>query len=281
MARTLAPLVSIGVPTYDRPEGLRRTLSCLSNQTYPHLDILVSDNCSPGSATANVLAEMAERDPRIRFVRQPAPLRVAENFRYVLRESGADYFMWAADDDEWRPAFIERCIGAMRDGAVSAMSGFEIAYRSSGRVVHGRMPAFDPRRGAAPNMSAFLRRLTPSLIYGLHRRSAIDFFLKEEFFDYFDCYFILRLLSYGGIALVPDRLYVAGVDAGEYVVKPTGQSWGSGLRYLPFYRAARRVVVEAQISETERIELEVLLAAVVTRLFFINEMRAIRKRIWR
>ena len=59
------PRVGIGVPTYNRPDGLRRTLACLSAQTYPHLDILVSDNASPDSAVADVVAEMAARDPRM------------------------------------------------------------------------------------------------------------------------------------------------------------------------------------------------------------------------
>jgi len=31
------PLVSVGIPTYNRPDGLRRTLECITNQSYEFL----------------------------------------------------------------------------------------------------------------------------------------------------------------------------------------------------------------------------------------------------
>jgi glycosyltransferase involved in cell wall biosynthesis len=279
MDQTSTPLISVGVPTYNRPDGLRRTLSCLSAQTYLRLEILVSDNCSPGTETAKVLAEMAECDPRIRYIRQSTPLGVAGNFRFVLRETRGDYFMWAADDDEWEPTFIERCFNALQNGAASAMSSFETSYRSSGIRRTAVLPELDPMHTVATNMRAFLRCLTPSLFYGLHRRWAIGFFLEEDMFDYYDCYFILRLLANGGITLVPEKLYVAGVDAPKYVIKPMGYSWGSGLRYLPFYRASRRVFANANLNYFDRIKLETLLVLVVIRLFLVNEGRAVFTRI--
>ena len=275
MDQASAPLISVGVPTFNRPDGLRRTLSCLSAQTYPQLEILVSDNCSPGTETIKVLAEMAERDPRIRYVRQSKPLGIAGNFRFVLRETKGDYFMWAADDDEWEPTFIERCSNALQSGAASAMSGFETSYRSSGKRCPAVLPALNPMHTVTSNMRAFLRCLTPSLFYGLHRRSAIGFFLEEDIFDYYDCYFILRLLANGGVVLVPEKLYVAGVDAPEYVIKPMEHSWGSSLQYLPFYRASRRVFSDININYFDRIKLEAMLAIVLVRLFLVNEGRAV------
>jgi len=281
MDRTSNPLISIGVPTYNRPEGLRRTLSCLSRQTYPRLEILVSDNCSPRADTADVVAEMAQHDPRIKYFRQDEQLGVTGNFRFVLREAKGEFFMWAADDDEWMPTFVERCHDALQDGAASAMTGFETSYRADGRRVPGSMPALDQSHSIAANIHAFLSRLTPSLFYGLHRRSLIGFILDGELFDYYDCYFILRLITNGGIALVPERLYVAGVDAPEYVVKTATQSWGSGLQYLPFYRATRRLIADANIGFAERLKLELELTALVSRMFVMNEVREVSRRLRR
>ena len=34
------PLVSVGIPTYNRPEGLRQTLDCITFQTYKNLEII-------------------------------------------------------------------------------------------------------------------------------------------------------------------------------------------------------------------------------------------------
>lgn len=108
-------------------------------------------------------------------------LGVAGNFRFVLRETKGDYFMWAADDDEWMPTFIERCFNALQSGAASAMSGFETSYRSSGKRRSAVLPELNPMRPVASNMRAFLHCLTPSLFYGLHRRSAIEFSWKKMF----------------------------------------------------------------------------------------------------
>lgn len=105
--------------------------------------------------------------------------------------------------------------------------------------------------------------------------------MEEDVFDYYDCHFILRLLANGGITLVPEKLYVAGVDAPEYVIKPMGYSWGSSLQYLPFYRASRRVFADANLSYFDRIKLETLLAFVVVRFFLVNEGRAVFTRIRR
>lgn len=274
MDRASIPLISVGIPTYNRPDGLRRTLSCLSQQTYSHLEIIVSDNCSPGTGTADVIAQMATQDPRIVYIRQDAQLGAAGNFRFVLRKAKGEFFMWAADDDEWKPTFVERCYNALKDGAASAMTGFEISYRADGTREPGLMPALDRSQSTASNIHAFLSRLTPSLFYGLHRRSLIGFILNDEFFDYYDCYFILRLIANGGIALVPERLYVAGIDAPEYVVKTATQSWGSSLQYLPFYRATRRLIADANLGFFERLKLEVKLAALVTKISLVNESRA-------
>jgi glycosyltransferase involved in cell wall biosynthesis len=49
------PLVSIGVPTYNRPLGIKRVLDCLTNQTYTNLEIVISDNCSTDPEVEKVI----------------------------------------------------------------------------------------------------------------------------------------------------------------------------------------------------------------------------------
>src|SRR5688500_2846005 len=112
---TATPLVSIGIPTYARPNGLRRTLDLITRQTYKNLEIIVSDNASPGDATAMVVQEFAARDNRIRSFRQSENIGVINNFRFVLAQSVGEYFMWAADDDERDVRFVEFCLSEIGD----------------------------------------------------------------------------------------------------------------------------------------------------------------------
>ena len=83
MSRT-PPLVSVGIPTYDRPESLRQVLDCIRGQTYTHLEIIVSDNGSPGSATDDVVHEVMLQDTRVSFLKQETNRGPAENFRRGL-----------------------------------------------------------------------------------------------------------------------------------------------------------------------------------------------------
>lgn len=107
------PLVSIGIPTYDRPDGLRRTIECLTRQTYPNLEILVSDNASPGDETEQVVNSLAQNDDRIKYVRHPINRGAYLNFRFVLDNAMGKYFMWFADDDSCDAAFISELVSCL------------------------------------------------------------------------------------------------------------------------------------------------------------------------
>jgi glycosyltransferase involved in cell wall biosynthesis len=113
------PLVAIGLPTFNRREGLLRTIACLQAQTYSNLEVLVSDNASPDPMVSEVMEDICNRDPRIRYVRQERNTGACRNFHYVFDHTSAPYFMWMSDDDLWDPVFIERGISALQadDGA--------------------------------------------------------------------------------------------------------------------------------------------------------------------
>ncbi len=108
-----SPLVTVGIPTYNRPGGLERTLACITAQTYSNLAILVSDNCSADSAVLPVLQKYAALDTRVTFIVQERNLTLVPNFQYLMDNATGKYFMWAADDDQWEPNFIEVCVMAM------------------------------------------------------------------------------------------------------------------------------------------------------------------------
>jgi len=104
------PLVSIGIPTYNRPEGLRQTLECITRQTYKNLEIIVSDNCSLGKETKSIIKEFMFKDSRIQYFYQEKNNGPLFNFNFVLQKATGEYFMWAADDDKWELFFIENCV---------------------------------------------------------------------------------------------------------------------------------------------------------------------------
>lgn len=96
-------LVTVGIPTYNNPEGLRNTLRCITGQDYKNLEIIVSDNHSSPETQAVVLEF---NDPRIRYIRQGKNMGTTYNFEFVLKQATGDFFMWAADDDGWEADYI-------------------------------------------------------------------------------------------------------------------------------------------------------------------------------
>ena len=79
------PLVSVGIPTYNRPESLRRTLECITTQTYTNLEIIVSDNCSAGDSTESLVQEYIKKDNRIFFYKQSENKGPVFNFKSMTQ----------------------------------------------------------------------------------------------------------------------------------------------------------------------------------------------------
>ncbi len=99
------PKISIGMPVYNGAASLGMVLDTLLAQTFTQFEIIISDNGS-NDATEGIAREYAQRDSRIRYVRQLANIGAARNFRFVMEQAIAPYFMWAASDDLRSPDFL-------------------------------------------------------------------------------------------------------------------------------------------------------------------------------
>ena len=105
-----APLVSIMIPTYNRPRYFRETLESARAQTYPNIEIIVCDN-STDERTAELM-QAYEDDVRIRYVRNRAARKKAENFMPFERLAQGEYLQWCMDDDILLPDKITRMMDA-------------------------------------------------------------------------------------------------------------------------------------------------------------------------
>lgn len=93
------PLVSICVPTYNRAACLRQSLKSICGQDYAPLEILISDNCSDDE-TDRVCREIAEADPRVRYVCQPRNIGLYANHNVCIAESRGEFLCFFHDHDE-------------------------------------------------------------------------------------------------------------------------------------------------------------------------------------
>lgn len=103
-------LVSVVIPAYDAVSTLRATLSSVLAQTHRALEVLVVDDGSR-DATAAVAAAAAERDPRVRVLRQAnAGVAVARNAG--LAQARGEWVATVDADDLWHPEKIARQLAA-------------------------------------------------------------------------------------------------------------------------------------------------------------------------
>jgi GT2 family glycosyltransferase len=65
------PLISVVMPAYEtRPDLLRAAIGSVVAQLYPHWELCIADDASPSPHVAQILAEVAAAEPRLRWVRR-------------------------------------------------------------------------------------------------------------------------------------------------------------------------------------------------------------------
>ena len=114
-----APLVSIGIATYNRLEGLKRALNCFCNQVYKNLEIIISDNCSPEDPT-DMVKKFMKKDKRIRYFRQEHNIGMGLNGHFVLGKVTGDLFTLASDDDWWGEEFVSELVSLLNSNKDAA-----------------------------------------------------------------------------------------------------------------------------------------------------------------
>jgi glycosyltransferase involved in cell wall biosynthesis len=178
-AREATPLVSVGMPCFNRPELLLRAVRAVQAQTYRNLEIIISDNASTDPEVERMCRELADSDKRVDYVRQTANLGAVANFEFALQRATADYFMWAADDDWIEPTFIQLCLDVhLREGEQAVLVTPEAQYElPDGSAFEYFSEGSGLRNGSHGNALARMHHLLDNMaansIYGLFRRHAL------------------------------------------------------------------------------------------------------------
>ena len=114
MTNNRSPLVSVVIPTYNRPDLLVRSINSVLCQTHPNLELLVVDDRSENDTNKNLVNDYAVRDPRVKYVRNDYHTKGIPG----ARNQGVDiaigqYIAFLDDDDEWFPIHIEESVAEL------------------------------------------------------------------------------------------------------------------------------------------------------------------------
>lgn len=98
-------ILTVALPTRDRPQTLKYAIQTIIAQDNPHIEILVSDNFS-GPEVKAVVDEFD--DPRLRYIRTEGRMGMSEHWDFVLENVTGDWITIVGDDDGLLPGAVDK-----------------------------------------------------------------------------------------------------------------------------------------------------------------------------
>lgn len=214
------PLITIGIPTYNRAKVLPRAVESALAQDCGGIELLISDNAST-DGTETYCRELAARIPTVRYFRQPLNQGPTANFNLVLTQARGDYFLFLSDDDWIDPSYVSRCIGWLRAHPDYAMAaGSPLYVRDDGATALG-CPTDLRHASALRRVYTYLRAVADNAtFYGVLSQECVRRISSLDNAMGADWRFVAEVAAVGKIAVLPDvRLYrsLGGNVSGSHI----------------------------------------------------------------
>jgi Glycosyl transferase family 2 len=204
------PSVSVGLPVYNGARYLPLALDSVLGQTYEDFELVISDNASTDE-TEEICRAAAARDNRVRYIRNPVNRGVAYNFSWLVGETSAPYFRWAAHDDVMALTCLERSVEALQDAPERVCLVFPETHiiDAEGEFVRRLPPELDLRE-AKPHER--LRHLVRTIVlgnefFGLIRRPVLEQTRLLDTFPTSDYVLLAELALLGEFWEIPEPLF--------------------------------------------------------------------------
>lgn len=112
--KNMSPLVSIIIPTFDRPAYLKDAVRSALGQTYPNVEVVIGDNGADDVMRG--WESSLVTDPRLTYRRNPRNLGMPGNFNALADAARGEFLVAIGDDDRLLPEFVSRLMQEMKPG---------------------------------------------------------------------------------------------------------------------------------------------------------------------
>jgi glycosyltransferase involved in cell wall biosynthesis len=208
----MGPLVTIGIPTFQRLAFLTEAVESALAQTWTNIEVLVGDN---GTTTEipDWCHARAERDPRLHYHRNPRDLGVAGNWNAIAGRARGEFILLQGDDDRLLPQCIETLVRAAAPDSLVVFANHHVIDRDGRKMDEETIRATrhyhraDLVAGAlaSPAASAWQNAI-PASAAMVRRRDVVRLQFHEDMNSQ-DCEFFVRLATEGGrFDFVPEYL---------------------------------------------------------------------------
>lgn len=138
-----SPLVSIIIPTFNRPKYFKIALDSALNQTYKNFEIFISDN-STTDDTENLIQPYLKKFSNIKYFRHKN-FSANDNWDFArsYNNPDAEFVNWLLDDDFFYPQKLEVMVEILKNNPDCSMcSSARNVIDANGNVL-ARLPSFE------------------------------------------------------------------------------------------------------------------------------------------
>jgi glycosyltransferase involved in cell wall biosynthesis len=229
------PFVTIVTATYrTRVDHLTTAIRSALDQTWPHIEVIVSDD-SPDQSLKSVVEAFG--DSRVRYRHNAPSLGVAKNHWAAFREARGDYIALLNHDDRLAPTFVDRLLEPLIADSSLAMAFCDHWVMNA----EGNTVAEDTERSAVrwgraglrsgkhqPAYDLLAAQTIPLAIGALFRRDRLPAILPDHAGPAYD-FWLAYLLCRGGegVYYLPERLASWRAHA-ESITSRGSSDWAYG-----------------------------------------------------
>ena len=205
------PLISVAMPVYNGEPYIAEAIECVLNQTYPNLELVISDNASTDQ-TEQICRTFAAKDHRIIYIRNATNIGAAKNYNQAFRRTSGPFFRWHNADDLCSPKLHAMCLLELVNNPDTVLSyGKTVIIDSQGEVIEPYDDNLDLRQDKpSDRFKAFFKQVgLTNVIYGLMRRSAVEntALMGDGAFFASDINFMAEMTLYGKFRELPATLF--------------------------------------------------------------------------
>ena len=200
-------LVSVIIPTYNRPGYLKKAIQTVLNQTYNNLEIIIVDDASK-TDTKKVIHSF--NDNRITYIRNKKQSGAPVSRNNGIKKAKGTCIAFLDDDDEWEPTKLEKQLKEFDDDNV----GLVVCYSLDKRFGMTRISKPKRKVSFADLLKSFNLSSTSSYVA---RKTAVE---KAGYFDVnlpsaqeYDL--AIRLSKHYEVRTVPEVLMIQNASTGQ------------------------------------------------------------------
>jgi glycosyltransferase involved in cell wall biosynthesis len=160
-------LVSIITPLYNAEAYITHTIKSIQNQTYPHWEHIIVNDCSTDTSL-QIVEDLAKKDVRIKVVTLSRNSGAAQSRNKATELAQGAYIAFLDSDDLWHPEKLEKQLRFMQEKDLAVSYTSYVHINEAGTPIGKRIKALPKLTYKKQHTNNYIGNLT-----GIYKASEI------------------------------------------------------------------------------------------------------------